>query len=421
MAETTARAPAQRWLRPPDIVQRLRKRWDRGEFLTELTQQPWEPLSFGLRSPTAAELANHFGAATDWAETWRRFAGPGVRLEWERVGGRVVGANNLPARIWIENRPALWRLLGVQAEVATFTRLADQTRRECPELSDWVSTHPLKILALEQIWARLIAVVRWIAGTAGPTVYLRQIDAPGVDTKFVEKHQAILAELLDLALPPEKIDPACPRKDFLGRYRLARKPSYVRLRRLDGSPLLGSLAGPAEIGLRVDDLSGSPVDAAVVYIVENDVTYLALPPTPEAIAILGEGYALSRLSSLSWLAERDLVYWGDLDTHGFVMLDQLRATFPRVRSMLMDRQTFLEHEAHWGHEQVPANRVLDRLTPEEASMYQDLVEGRYGERLRLEQERLRFSAVRAALRAPGLQPLDRHIHAHPPDTIAPPR
>jgi hypothetical protein len=187
-----------------------------------------------------------------------------------------------------------------------------------------------------------------------------------MDTKFVERHRAILSELLDLALSPEKIDPARSRKDFLGRYRLARKPSYVRLRRLDGTLLLGGLAGPAEIGLRVDDLAGSPVEAPTVYIVENDITYLALPPTPDAVAILGEGYALSRLSPLSWLAERDLVYWGDLDTHGFVMLDQLRATFPRVRSMLMDRQTFQDHEAHWGHEDVPANRALDRRDREAA-------------------------------------------------------
>jgi hypothetical protein len=71
--------------------------------------------------------------------------------------------------------------------------------------------------------------------------------------------------------------------------------------------------------------------------------------------------------------------------------------------MLMDRATFLAHEAHWGHEEVAANRVLDRLTPAEASLYQDLVEGRYGLGLRLEQERVRFGAVRTAMAeiAPG--------------------
>jgi hypothetical protein len=149
--------------------------------------------------------------------------------------------------------------------------------------------------------------------------------------------------------------------------------------------------------MRVDDLAGSPIAAGLLYIVENDVSYLALPPVPDAVAILGEGYAVSRLAPLGWLAERELVYWGDLDTHGFVMLDRLRATFPEARSMLMDRATLLDHEAHWGYEATPVNAVLDRLTPDEAALYRDLVEGRYREQLRLEQERLRFSAVRAAM------------------------
>jgi hypothetical protein len=397
----TAPTSPHRWLTPADIIQRLRKRWDRGDFLSDLAHgRAWAPLPFGLRSPTAAELASQFGAVQDWLETWRRSAVPGVRLEWERVGGRLVGANELPTRIWIEDRAALWRLLGVKADVAAFLQLSDQTRSERPELADWVADHPIKALAQAEVWTRLIAVVNWIESNASPTVYLRQIDAPGVDTKFVEKHRAILGELLDRALPPGKLDETCARTDFLGRYRLARKPSYVRLRRLDGRPLLGGLTGPAELGLRVNDLAGSPVPAGLFYIVENDVTYLALPPVPDAVAILGEGYAVSRLSTLDWLAERNLIYWGDLDTHGFVMLDRLRTTFPRVRSMLMDRATFLDHEAHWGREEVPANVVLDRLTPDEAALYQDLVEERYGQRLRLEQERLRFSAVRTAMKHP---------------------
>ena len=394
----SAPTSAQRWLEPADIVQRLRKRWDRGEFLSDLAQgRVWLPLSFGLRSPTAAELASQFGAVQDWLETWRRSAVPGIRLEWERVGGRVVGANELPTRIWIDERAALWRLLGVKAEVAAFSRLADQTRTECPPLADWVADHPIKALAQAEIWTRLIAVVTWIEHNASPEVYLRQIDAPGVDTKFVEKHRAILGELLDRALPPERIDETFSRGDLRGRYRLARKPSYVRLRRLDGAPLLGGLTGPAELGLRVKDLAVLPVPAGQFFIVENDVSYLALPPRPDAVAILGEGYAVSRLSSLDWLAAPDLIYWGDLDTHGFVMLNRLRTTFPRVRSMLMDRATFLDHEAHWGREETPVNAALDRLTPDEAALYQDLVEERYGERLRLEQERLRFSAVRTAM------------------------
>ena len=34
-----------------------------------------------------------------------------------------------------------------------------------------------------------------------PNIYLRQVDLPGLHTKFIEAHRGVLAELLDLALP----------------------------------------------------------------------------------------------------------------------------------------------------------------------------------------------------------------------------
>src|ERR1022692_4377837 len=36
-------------------------------------------------------------------------------------------------------------------------------------------------------------------------------------------------------------------------------------------------------------------------------------------------------------------YWGDIDTYGFHILDRLRVLFPDVQSLLMDRDTLLEH------------------------------------------------------------------------------
>jgi hypothetical protein len=37
-----------------------------------------------------------------------------------------------------------------------------------------------------------------------------------------------------------------------------------------------------------------------------------------------------------------VLYWGDLDTHGFAILDELRAHCPHAESLLMNRATFLE-------------------------------------------------------------------------------
>jgi hypothetical protein len=137
-----------------------------------------------------------------------------------------------------------------------------------------------------------------------------------------------------------------------------------------------------------------------VYIIENEITYLAFPPVPDAIALFGGGYAVSAVESLDWLADRQLNYWGDIDTHGFAILDRLRHRVPHTRSLLMDRGTLLAHESQWVREPAPVVARLDHLHPEEADLYRDLVEDTLGETVRLEQERISYAAIERAIAGP---------------------
>ena len=66
---------------------------------------------------------------------------------------------------------------------------------------------------------------------------------------------------------------------------------------------------------------------------------------------------------------------------------------------LMDRATLLAFEMHWGTETKPTLRNLSRLTPEEQALYDDLRDNRLGKHVRLEQERIGFDWVTAALNA----------------------
>jgi hypothetical protein len=84
------------------------------------------------------------------------------------------------------------------------------------------------------------------------------------------------------------------------------------------------------------------------------------------------------------------LYWGDIDTHGFAILNQLRGYFPSASSFLMDRETLLAHRLHWGEEPEPARYDLPRLGPEEVSLYTELRFDRHQLRLRLEQERIGY-------------------------------
>lgn len=384
------------WTTPADVERKLRRRWQAGTFLARYAEGlPWEPLALPLRGPSATEVGSDLERVRSWVRSWERAAPRLGRLEHRRVGGRMVGANHLPGKLWLDSYQQLWSALGVTREAARFVDLVDAARAETPRLVEWMLRHPLRVLELGEEWRGIVDTVRWIDARPGGQLYLRQVDVPGVDTKFIDRHRATLAALLDLQLGPGRIDRDRPRSDFAGRYGFRQRPQYVRLRTLGAGQRLAG--GFTEWSVRVDELAEAPPEARTVFVVENETTYLALPPVPDAVAVLGSGYAAAVLESLPWLSDRDLVYWGDIDTHGFAILDRLRRRFPHARSMLMDRATLLAHQGQWVREATPHVAALAHLHPAEAALYRDLVEDVFGSRVRLEQERIRFSTVEQAV------------------------
>jgi len=379
------------WTTPGDVLGRLRRRWERGEFLTQLAAGTrWEPLAIGLRGPSAQDTAAHLDRARTWVEQWQRIRH--LRVETRTVGGRVTGANDIPGRVWVDSHEELWALLGVRSDVRTFTTLLEATRFRAPAIVGWMSAKPMEVLKHRDEWLRLVDTALWIEAHGHPDMYLRQVDVPGVDTKFIEQHRTVLAALLDCLLPEHRVDRTCPPSDFAGRYVFRKKPAYVRFRRLSAGHEFSELA------VRVPELAAAPPAERTVFVVENEITYLAFPPTENAIVIFGEGYAASRLQPLQWLADKNLVYWGDIDTHGFAILNRVRRLFEGTRSMLMDRATLLAHEVQWVDEANPTSEHLEALLPDESSLYNDLVEGALGSSVRLEQERISYAAIQEASR-----------------------
>ena len=378
------------WTRPAEVRAWLGKKWQSGALLTAFAEgKDWEPLGVPLRGPVAGEIAERLAEVQEWAAEWGRAGRGPLRVEYKKVGGRQVGSNMIPARAWIDGYDHVWELLGVRAEVRRFSSLVQATAESCPRLVPWVTRRPMQLLRLADRWDKLLATVRWIDERQSPGMYLRQLDVPGVDTKFIERHRGVLAELLDLQLAPDRID--ADATDFAGRYRFRRKPGYVRFR------CAGVCCGFSELSVRADEFAAPPSDASRAYVVENEITYLAFPLPGDAIVIFGGGYAVDVLEPLGWLTDLDLVYWGDIDTHGFAILNRLRHRFGHARSMLMDRATLLEHRGQWVTEPRPTAATLDLLDAEETELYRDLVEGALGPSVRLEQERIRFAAIEQAL------------------------
>ncbi len=369
----------------------MRKRWQSGELLAAYASGAgWQPRDVPLRGPLAREIGERLGEVRQWAEDWERAGRGPLRIEYKKVGGRQFGSNLIPCRAWIDGYEQAWELLGVRAEVRRFDELARLTGASCPRLLPWLERRPRKVLELAAQWNQILATVRWIDHRQRPGMYLRQVDVPGVDTKFIERHRGVLSELLTLQLAPDRLEENAA--GFEGRFRFRLKPGYVRFR-CDG------FRGFSEMSVRAEEFTAAPAGIARAYVLENEITYLAFPLAADAMVILGGGYAVPLLQQLGWLADLDLVYWGDIDTHGFAILDRLRQRFPHVRSMLMDRTTLLAHRDHWVTEPSPSAAALDRLDAADAQLHRDLVANVFGPFVRLEQERISFAAIEQALAA----------------------
>ncbi|MGB9670369.1 MAG: DUF3322 domain-containing protein [Halothiobacillaceae bacterium] len=381
------------WTTPKALKAQLARLWERGELLRDtVTGNTRFPLRLPIKGPTSADITERFDAVRTWAAEWAHTRP--LRLEWQTIRHRVQGWQELPSSVWIDSMDDALGWLGKRREWDRFSSLVEMTRQHNPSLMPWLEKKPLQALELAGEWARLLAVVDWVRKHPRPAVYLRQVDLPGVHSKFIETHRAVLAELLDLALPADGVDTTKTGvAQFAARYGFLDKPTRIRFRVLDpGICALGGTSCP-DITLDASNFSHMAIDVRRVFITENETNFLALPNVPGAIAIFGAGYGWSALAQARWLERCAIYYWGDIDTHGFAILDQLRSDFSHVRSFLMDRASLDAHAAFWGREERQQRGDLHRLTPEELSLYNDLRDNRIREALRLEQEHLGFGWV----------------------------
>jgi hypothetical protein len=349
-----------------------------------------------IKSPSSSELSNDFEAVRAWVASLQSLSA--LRIEWRSLQHRVLGSQQLPATIWVDQlEPAVRWLKQTEATEQLRTLLA-HTEASLPALRDWVLQHPLQAISFAAVWPQLLAVVAWRQAHASPGIYLRQVDIPGVHSKFIERHQAVLTQLFTQV----GIVPLPNTTQFAARFGFLERPTRIRLRALD--PEIQIIANTTFVDLKLDQASFARLDFRQfgaplrrVFITENEINYLSFPPLANAIVIFGAGYGWEALASAVWLHQCEIYYWGDIDTHGFAILAQLRQYFPQVHSILMDQATLLQHQSLWGVEAQQQRADLPTLNAAEAAVYDLLRDNRLRQGLRLEQEHIGFGWLQQAL------------------------
>ncbi len=386
------------WSRTTDLKAKLMRVWESGDLLREaLADNHLFPLRLSLKAPDSSDLSSRFDAVRSWVAELT--ANPVLRLEFREVQHRVQGSQRLPTSAWIDSLDRALSWLNKRGEWNRFLSLTETTRHSLPGLLPWLEKYPLVALELADAWPRLLAIVAWSIDNPRPNIYLRQVDLPGLHTKFIEAHRGVLAELLDLALPSEIINKTkSGSRQFAARYGFLDKPVLIRFRLLDPKIIWGLSPLCPDIALDAESFSQLRISAKRVFIIENEINFLAFPHVDGSIAVFGAGYGWEALARCCWLDGCEIHYWGDIDTHGFGILDQLRAHFNHADSFLMDRATLYAHEPFWGVEDCPLRVDLLRLTQEEQALYHSLRDNSIRQGIRLEQEHISFGWLNERLR-----------------------
>jgi hypothetical protein len=403
---------AQGWTSSADLRVLSLKVWNGGALLRELMEPSGlYPRRRPLKRPTAAGLRSDYAAAHAWAAELSAAAGH-FRLETAEVGRTTVGANQLPAAAVFASVDDEIAFVGKAKEAVRFVGLAEELSALDPAFRGWALRRPLQLLELDSDALTAARVALWLRDNPEPGVYVRQLSLPGVHTKFIETHRKVIDELVeglrvesesavdageDEPLPDAPAAPGSllgqtvartPAARFAARHGFLHPPELVRFRALDpGTPLLGKVR---DLTVTAEDFCALNLPVKTVLMTENLVNFLALPERAGTLAVYGGGYGFSSLRDAGWLRDCQVLYWGDLDTHGFRILDQLRAVHPHVVSVLMDEATLLAHRDAWGSEPSPSRAALSRLTDEESALYEALGNDSFGNSVRLEQELIRW-------------------------------
>ncbi|WP_258805143.1 Wadjet anti-phage system protein JetD domain-containing protein [Pseudarthrobacter sp. NS4] len=396
------------------------KAWNSGALLRELLEPGGlYPRRRTLKRPTAAGLLSDYAAARAWAAELNAATGP-FSLETAEVGRTTVGPNRLPAAAVFASADDEIAFVGKAKDAAKCVELAAGLAALDTAFTAWALRRPLKLLELGTNALTAARVALWLRGNPEPGVYVRQLSLPGVHTKFIENHRRVLDEMSDsLSLPEvpkddfsdenvaeQPVEPGSllgqpvantPAARFATKHGFLHPPELVRFRMLD--PDLPLLGGVRDLTVTAEAFCTLNLPVKAVLMTENLVNFLALPERLEAMAVYGGGYGFSSLRDALWLRDCHILYWGDLDTHGFRILDQLRAVHPHVVSVLMDEETLLEHRDAWGQEPSQSKALLTRLTPEEHKLYEALGSNVYGANVRLEQELISWNWALERLRS----------------------
>ncbi len=384
---------------PTHLVTQLARAWQRADWRERQLLQAasaW-PLRLPIAAPTATQFRDDSAAVAQHLQTWRAVAAQGLgRVHWQ---ARQYQAAAAPVEL-----PVLWELAKPSDYLAAIRALRPAGHADIAADYQALAAVLARVDApFHRLLLRRLALWRGVpvenVATAACMALqlapgcaqgrpLRALAVAGNDSKFFERHAALLTALLDV-----RFDGEASRAGLAAFLDASADDEHWLLL----APLAPGLLPFSRLRVAASELALTPLPARRILLVENErCLHLlqALMPVPDCIAILGAGLNLAWLAA-PWLQGRDAAYWGDIDTWGLHMLARARSHLPRLQALLMDRATFDAHARAAVAEPLPAPcPEPGALPPDPAGLDAHL---RTLDRGRLEQEFIAPAAVANAV------------------------
>ena len=351
------------------------------------------PLEINLDIPAEKEALRRQDNTRSWVSAWSSWRGNGS-LFWIERRWRSLGTQKVPEKLALECPGDVAWWIGEAAKWSLAVDRYTSLVRRWPALADVLPRHYKILTCYDDLnFMRLSCTLAWLYENPSSGYYIRQIPVAGIDSKWLESRKNLVCELVAAIRGDTSGE-----RDFYQLCGLNPLPHLIRMRVLDPD-LRSGIGGLCDISVPPEEAARLCLAPANVFIVENIQTGLAFNDLKNSVVIMGLGYGVDVLGKIPWLRYAQCIYWGDIDTHGLAILNRARSYLPNLKAVFMDEAVLLSHRELWVQEkdQHPS-ADLSLLSCAELELFRSLKSDFWGQKIRLEQERIRFDAAWNVLR-----------------------
>ncbi|SDF93591.1 hypothetical protein SAMN04488589_1739 [Methanolobus vulcani] len=376
----------------PDKIRSIATSWYKDILSSSVYGIPQFPRNVRFRKVKSNETQENFfkiNTETDkLINGSKEKKGYGYTVELAQRNDRRIGPQKFPEKIYFETLDDYLKFFRKEAQYAEFIEITQRLKRELPHLLPWVESNPMKVIDNLGKWDDIIKVCYFFLENPMPNIFIREIPLD-ISTKFIEENKVIIKYLLDILIE-DYVNK--DETDFNKHFNLKNNEPLIRLKILDPKIAHEFFSGVDDLSIPQSQFNQLNLPCKRAFILENKTNYtnifnfLTLPSLEGSIAIFGKGFGVGLLKDATWLSNKQIIYWGDIDPHGLQILSQIRGYFPQTQSCMMDLNTFTDFSSLSVMGACTDVTEIEHLTPDEHELFDYL--NSMEECNRLEQEKI---------------------------------